>query len=159
MKPVICNTGQSLTVSHRGQVYTIPVSDPRHAALLLALEEKRYEDIPNICDYRQLINSKSKGIFYVKDDVVYLVGEDNPLPKGLSKKIVAFSKEGLDYQYLINFWNRVQDNPSATSIAELFDCLDRNHHPITPEGYFLAYKAVAVGRDGNLWDIISLSSL
>ena len=151
MKGAFCKTDKSLTVSLNGKVYTIPNGDNRYEEVLELIRSGNWEAIPDIADMGSRITKLSQGAVQVKDGIVYVNGE--ALPSALSKTVIGFAEEKLDYQPLLKFWERLQANPSNSAVQRLYDCLEVNHHPITENGCFLAYKKVRRGTDGNLWDI------
>ena len=57
-------------------------------------------------------------------------------------QVIDLYKDGMPYDYLINFWRLLEQNPSFHSRQELFNILLRNHHPIHPDGCFMAWKAI-----------------
>jgi len=63
-------------------------------------------------------------------------------PKVLGDKIIKFANEGLPYQPLVQFAANLQANPSYRAVNELFTFLEKNDHPITENGNFIAYKRV-----------------
>lgn len=77
--------------------------------------------------------------------------DDKELPIALGKKLLAFATEELPLEPLIKFWHNLNLNPSQESILDLYAFLDKNHHPITPDGKFIAYKKVQ-SKGGNLFD-------
>jgi hypothetical protein len=72
-------------------------------------------------------------------------------PTALSNKIIKFSNEGLPYLPLLKFVERLQANPSYRAVNELYGFLEKNDHPITEEGTFIAYTRVR----GDFKDIYS----
>lgn len=57
-------------------------------------------------------------------------------------RIVDSFKSGKDFNYLLQFLDNVAGNPSNTAIQELYLFLEDNELPITPDGYFLAFKRI-----------------
>lgn len=76
----------------------------------------------------------------IEDGLAKIDGEY--LPSALSSRIVEYVKDGMPYQYLVNFWNRLKENPSRTSVQALFEMLERNLLPILEDGRFLGWKSV-----------------
>lgn len=72
-------------------------------------------------------------------------------PAFLGKKILALNDEGFPVEIFLNFWANLKQNPSKDSKEDLFSFLEHNHHPLTPDGCFLAYKKVTKVGD-NLMD-------
>jgi hypothetical protein len=56
-------------------------------------------------------------------------------------------QDGFSVEPLVLFMENIMLNPSARAVNELYGFLERNNLPITPDGYFLAYKKV---RDSYL---------
>jgi hypothetical protein len=82
----------------------------------------------------------SHGEFTVVDGNIYVNGL--VAPTALGNKIVKFSNEGLPFKPLIKFATKIQKNPSFRAVNELFQFLEKNDHPITESGNFIAYKRV-----------------
>jgi hypothetical protein len=85
--------------------------------------------------------------FSIENDEVYYQGER--LPTVLANKVRSIAQEGLPIKLFANFWENLQQNPSATSVRELYDFLAYKELPITEDGCFLAYKGV----DAKGWSI------
>jgi hypothetical protein len=74
------------------------------------------------------------------DGLVHVAGK--PCPDTLSNRILEFRDEGLPIEPLVNFAKKANKNPSYHSRQQLFEFLDKNKHPITDDGNFIAYKKV-----------------
>lgn len=128
----------SIVVAFDGKHEVVSVDDKRYEKIKLAIKENRLDDIPSY--------------FQIKPDSLKLMGLDVrgsliydgeiPLPEGLSKKIIYFRDEGLPFQPLVYFWERLKKNPSFNARAQLFKFLEHNGHPFTSEGRFIAYRGV-----------------
>lgn len=57
-------------------------------------------------------------------------------------RIVENFKKGVEFNSLLQFLDNVAENPSNTAIQELYLFLEDNSLPITPDGYFLAFKRI-----------------
>ena len=78
----------------------------------------------------------------VKDGIVYYNGE---VAGGyVVDKILEFMGAGRDAEPLINFFARLQANPSSRAVQELYRFLEHNNMPLTPDGHVLGYKAVGL---------------
>jgi len=85
--------------------------------------------------------------FEVIDDQIFYQGER--LPAALEQKVLSIMQDGLPLDHFAKFWERLQNNPSATSINELVDFLSYKELPITEDGFFIAYKGV----DSDYWSV------
>lgn len=69
----------------------------------------------------------------------------------LARRIIAWEREGLPFEPLLQFHRRVIANPSKESANDLYAFLEANHVPITEDGMFIAYKKVTT-KNGKLVD-------
>ncbi len=83
----------------------------------------------------------------VSDGIVYFDGE--PIHSVLNTQIVEFMKAGLDFMPLVNFYEKLEQNPNPDSRQQLYAWLDAHKFTITPNGDLLGYKGVKKNADGN----------
>lgn len=123
------------------------VADKVYAAIKA---EDNEEVVKLLAPGKTIIERYANGKFYVMNTgEVFMKGNiDMAIPKRLANQLIKFAKESLPVEPLLNFWENLKLNPSADSISELYDCLEVNHHPITSDGCFLAYKKVT--RKGEI---------
>jgi hypothetical protein len=133
-------TDQNVTVNYQGQTHIVKRSDPLAADLIRAIKENRMDDVPNLVSVAQAMEVKSKGKVVVRDGELLVRGVK--VPAELAKKIQKFIDEGLPYQPLVKFAENLQGNPSFRAVNELFQFLEKNDHPFTENGNFIAYKKV-----------------
>jgi hypothetical protein len=91
-------------------------------------------------DVAQAITTRSNGRVTIAGNVVSYDGK--PLHNSLTTRMLAMLGEGFDIQPLINFLQKLMQNPSHRAVNGLFDFLAATNIPITPDGDFLAYKKV-----------------
>lgn len=133
-------TDHNVTVNYGGQTHIVKRTDPLADHLISAIKENRLDDVPNLVSVAQALENKSKGNVLVKDGDLLVKGVK--VPAELACKIQKFVDEGLPYQPLIKFAENLQDNPSFRAVNELFQFLEKNDHPFTETGNFIAYKRV-----------------
>lgn len=133
-------TDQNVTVNYDGQTHIISRSDSLSDKLIDALRARDFDSIPLLVSKAMMINKSSNGKFQVKDGVILIDGV--PAPGALSTKVLKFAEENLPYEPLIQFAKNLQNNPSFRSVNQLFEFLEKNDHPITDTGCFIAYKKV-----------------
>jgi len=73
---------------------------------------------------------------------LFLKDIPEPIPDALSKYLIIALDNGTDLEPIENFWRNLYLNPLSNVRAQLFSFLEHNGHPITKNGYFLAYKSV-----------------
>ena len=72
---------------------------------------------------------------------VYFDGDE--VNNALTRQILRFIDEDIeDVSPLVNFFEKVQQNPQPESREQLYEWLDRHNFTITPAGDILAYKGV-----------------
>ena len=90
---------------------------------------------------------KGNDKFEVVDDTVLYQGEE--LPPALVQKVLSIIRDGLPLEHFEKFWQRLELNPSSSSVSELIDFLSYKELPITEDGFFIAYRGV----DTEYWSI------
>lgn len=133
-------TDGNITVNYQGQTHIIRRTGKLGDKLISAIKEGRLDEIPDLISAEKRITKQSKGAFTVENGKVLVNGV--PAPDVLGNKIVRFSNEGLPFQPLLKFAENLQANPSYRSVNELFFFLEKNDHPITENGCFIAYKRI-----------------
>ena len=124
----------------QSETHIVKRSDALADRLITAVKEGRLHEIPSLVSAAKRIETFSRGAFVVKDGRVVVNGQ--PAAQVLSDKIVRFSNEGLPFQPLLRFAENLSSNPSFRAVNELYTFLEKNDHPITESGNFIAYKRV-----------------
>lgn len=127
----------SVVVNYDGETHTINVGDGRYHDVIACIKENRLEDIPDALDVGK--SFERMGLTLV-DGVIHMDGQ--PLPRGLSNKVMAIREMGLPTEPLFKFWENLRKNPSFNSREMLYQFLEHNQHPITEDGCFIAYRGV-----------------
>lgn len=99
-----------------------------------------FDELPALCDKALMIRDHGDNRFEVKSGRVYV--ENEPLPTGLSNILMNLLDTGCNLTPLLKFWDNLKKNPSARSVQCLYSFLEANNCTITPDGYFIGYKAV-----------------
>lgn len=133
-------TDHNVTVNYDGQTHIVPRGDRLSDKLIQALREKREQDIPALVSASKRIESFGQGNFTVQGGKIFVKGQEAPTVLG--NKIFQFSNEGLPHEPLVRFAENLLKNPSFRAVNELFQFLEKNDHPITDTGCFIAYKKV-----------------
>lgn len=113
---------------------------PNFRQLREVLIEGRFDEVPLALSSDRLVEVWSHGKFRVEGGVIY--HGDRRLPQQLNGRIMAMVRNGDDPQYLLNFWERLQRNPSSRSVEQLYPFLEHEGIAIDKDGTFLAYKGV-----------------
>lgn len=116
----------------------------------LIRNQKEDELIKRLFGKALIVPDYSNGMFKIDEDRGIIVDTETNTGAGpfISKRIIQWAKEGLPFLSLLNFHRRIQKNPSSESAQDLYEFLEKNFIPITPNGTFIAYKKVKKGNGG-----------
>jgi hypothetical protein len=88
----------------------------------------------------------AQGKFTVEGEPVLL--QQGEAPGEVQRPDRDMATAGEDPTPLMKFWERLQRNPSFRSVQQLWNFMDHEGIPLTPEGTFLTYKSI----NGDLTD-------
>jgi hypothetical protein len=130
----------SVTVAYDGKIVSVSEADHRYQDLIAALKDDRHEDIPEILDVSNIF--KGSDDLSVVEGVIHIRGRK--IPDVLNKRIMSFKKQGLPYEPIVKFTDKLMRNPSLNSRNMLYSFLEHNGHPLTKDGNFIAYKKIRI---------------
>lgn len=102
-----------------------------------------------LTDFQNKVAKRSNGVFRVEEGLIFMKDADGVeavVPRVFGERVRQFFNEGLPFGPLVKFWERLCRNPSYDTVQRLFDCLEKNNHPILTDGRFLAWKRVRDDR-------------
>ncbi len=146
----VCITPESISLNVNGRPFSIRKDHPMFLTVVNGLKKGEFDvdggedklvDLltPKAMVARFVAKAKENEVELVDDVVLY---KGKPVHNSLTQKVLEFAEAGFPVEPLLNFLNRMMNNPSMSARDELFDFLDHKQLPITPDGCFLAYKAV-----------------
>ena len=136
----------SLTIFWEGKPYTLRKDHANFQLARQAILDARYEDLGDLLDIAKSVENFVEGDIEVRDEVVYYKG--NRLHGVVVDKLLDMLRAGMkDSAPLVNFITRLQANPSANSVNELYSFLSYKSLASTPDGLVLGYKGV----QGDYW--------
>jgi hypothetical protein len=131
----------SLTIFFEGKPHTLRKDHPNFNLARKAILDGETERLTDLIDVERAIEDFVQGDIEVKDEVVYYRG--HRLHGVVVDKLLEMLRAGLkDSAPITNFITRLQANPSANSVAELYTFLGYKNLPTTAEGKCLGYKGV-----------------
>jgi len=133
-------TNNSITIVFDGISHTLNDGHPNYGAVRQAIIDRQFDKIPTLVDIPKAIRQYSHGNIEIKDGAIKYAGQ--PVHNYVCDKIFSFMKEGLPFEPLVAFLNKLMSNPSKRAVNELYLFLEHKAMPITPNGNFLAYKSV-----------------
>ena len=119
---------------------TVDAGHINFAAVRQAIADRDWEQAVVLATMSGFFNSISGGHVTVSDDGVFY--KEQKLTGYLADTLLRFFQEGLPVEHLCLFLSNLRENPSRTSVEELYLFLEAAKLPITQNGCFLAYKAV-----------------
>jgi len=131
----------SLTIFWEGKPYTLREDHPNFETAKQAIFDARYEDLGGLIDIVKSVEDFVEGDIEVREEVVYY--KNHRLHGVVVDKLMEMLRAGMkDSAPLTNFITRLQANPSANSVTELYSFMSYKSLPNTPEGKVLGYKGV-----------------
>jgi hypothetical protein len=131
----------SLTIFWEGKPYTLRSDHANFALARQAILDARYDDLGDLLDISKSVENFIEGDLRVEDEVVYYKG--HRLHGIVVDKLLEMLRAGMkDSAPLVNFITRLQKNPSANSVNELYSFLSYKSLPTTEDGKILGYKGV-----------------
>jgi hypothetical protein len=141
--------GKNVVIVIDGQPYTIDESHINYNAVREAIKDQNWDAIPDLVNPAEAVVNYSKGNVEIVNGLVSWRGI--PMDNGLTRRMIEMFKEGFPIEPMVNFMENLMDNPSKRAVNELYGFLENCDLPITPDGYFLAYKKV----NGDFTDVHS----
>jgi hypothetical protein len=136
----ITNASAIILLLSNGEKIRVEKTDKIYAKILKTFELPKDEQESAVKGIiNPISNIASKG-FVIDGNNITFRGE--ALPQALVTKLLSIISDGLPVEHFEKFWERLRENPSAQSVAELTDFLSYKELPITEEGYLIAYKGV-----------------
>lgn len=138
---------RSMTIFPGDGTVVIPGSHPNFDEIVEAVDAgAEIEEIEALADVATAVATKLESLSErVKVDVpnglVYFDGDK--VHDALARHILRALDEGASFQALINFWEKLAQNPQPHSRDQLYEWLDRREFTIAPDGDFFAYKGCA----------------
>ena len=140
----LIKTDESITAVIDGLPKTMSCNHPSFTEAITCLATGDIDTLDTLFDVSESItrkfNADNVGGVEITDGVIYYNGE--PVHNYVVDRIFDFMDEGLPFQPLARFLQKLMANPSRRAVEELYKFLEHKHLPITEDGDFLAYKSV-----------------
>ena len=138
-------TKDSIHLNFNGSHISLNRNHRDYDAVRDAIKNGDLESIPDLLSRPNEVKVEeyieNSGLVLVDGNLQDLDG--NVLPRVLSNRLKELKEEGFPVTPLVNFWNNLKENPSMNSREQLFKFLEQNGHPLTDDGYFVAYRGVS----------------
>ncbi len=130
-----------ISLSYDGKVVLVNKSDKRHEKIIAAIRNGEESTIPGIVEHMQRYFDRHDGAEFVNGQVLI---DGCEIPQELNHYILGLADDELPFNRMIKFWRRLQKSNRFGVRERLFRFLQRQEHPITEDGRFLAYRRVGV---------------
>ena len=138
------HTGTNLTILLGAKVYNIASSDSVYPEVIALVKAQATEDeILAVINRAVAAVQKATAItpnIAIQNGVVTFKGQS--LDNSITTRMLTMLDEGFDLVPMAIFLENLMSNPSYRAVTELYSFLEKGGMPITPDGHFMAYKAV-----------------
>ena len=132
--------GNNVTVVIDGKPHTIAKSHVTYSKVVEAIKAGDWAAVKAVIDPVKVVLNYGRGNVTIHGDKLFWKGE--PFAGVLATRMIQMLEDGFTIEPLVLFMENLMKNPSKRSVDELYGFLEKNNLPITPDGYFLAYKKV-----------------
>lgn len=139
-------TSNSMSLTLKGRAYSLSAEDEHFEKAVEMVKAGATED--EMLDFIEKEVNRIKSALKVLDGTDVAVSDGivtfkgDPMHNTLTKKMLQMLEEGFDLGPMGRFMQNLMQNPSKRAVDELYGFLEKGELPITPDGHFLAYKAV-----------------
>jgi hypothetical protein len=143
-------TPKGVTLVLDSKIRTISAEEPHYEAVLAAIKrDASSEEILDILETelrRVQAAVAALSTREITDDVKISGGQvlfrGEAIHNSLTERMLKMLDEGFDLAPMAAFLANLVQNPDARTVNDLYSFLEFGSMPITPDGHFLAYKAV-----------------
>ena len=132
--------GSNIVVVIGNKSHTISKTHVTYAKVLEAIKAGDWDTVKDIIEPKKVVLNYGQGNVSIQGEKLFWKGTE--MHNALSRRMIQMLQEGFPIEPLVLFMENLMQNPSKRSVTELYGFLEKNNLPITPDGYFLAYKKV-----------------
>jgi hypothetical protein len=132
--------GSNVTVVIDGKPHTVAKTHVSYQKVVDAIKTGDWDAVKQVIDPVKVVLNYGRGNISIQGYQLYWKGE--PFAGVLATRMIAMLEEGFSIEPMVLFMENLMKNPSKRSVDELYGFLEKNNLPLTPDGYFLAYKKV-----------------
>lgn len=132
--------GSNIVVVIGNKSHTISKTHITYNKVLEAIKANDWDTVKAVIDPVKVVLNYGRGNVSVQGDKLFWKGAE--FNGTLARRMIQMLEEGFTIEPMVNFMENLMTNPSKRAVTELYGFLEKNNLPITPDGYFLAYKKV-----------------
>lgn len=135
-------TNDSVTLIIDGVPKSVRSTNPNYRRLRDAVLNGRWGEARDLVNLVSAVKRWSRGNYTLSPDGAKLLYWGKPVPEKFGDRVLAMLSDGLEVSGLLQFHERLAQNPSKNSVKQLYRFLQDLGIPIEPKGTFLTYKSV-----------------
>lgn len=132
--------GDNVVVVIDNKPHTINKTHITYSKVVDAIKAGDWEAVKDAIEPKKIVLNYGKGNVSIQGETLFWKGKE--LHTTLAVKMIDMLREGFPIEPMVNFMENLYQNPSKRAVDELYGFLEKGKLPITPDGYFLAYKRV-----------------
>ena len=132
--------GKNVVVVIGNKSHTISSTHITYNKVLDAIKAGDWETVKDVIEPKKVVLNYGAGNVSIQGETLFWKGAE--MHNALSKRMIQMLQDGFPIEPLVLFMENLLSNPSFRAVNELYGFLEKNSLPITPDGYFLAYKKV-----------------
>jgi len=132
--------GSNIVVVIGNKSHTVSKTHISYNKLLEAIKANDWDTVKDVIEPQKVVVNYGQGNVEVQGETLFWKGKE--LHNALATRMIRMLQDGFPVEPLVLFMENLMNNPSKRAVTELYGFLEKNSLPITPEGYFLAYKKV-----------------
>lgn len=132
--------GNNIVVVIGNNSHTVSKTHISYQKVLDAIKAGDWDTVKDVIEPKKVVLNYGQGNVSVQGETLYWKGEE--LHSTLAVRMIQMLQDGFPIEPMVNFMENLMANPSKRAVTELYGFLEKNKLPITPDGYFLAYKKV-----------------
>lgn len=130
------------TVIIGSKTHQFDSANPEYDSLVECVKVGDEEAFLEILDKGTVIENWSEGNFQFQNGFLYY--GDEQVASHPTDRIISMIKNGWDHLPMLNYLERLYQNVSNRAVMESYNWCSHKGIPITPDGYLIGYKGVAV---------------
>jgi hypothetical protein len=127
-----------------GQVLSVEDTHPKFNAILDAIRENQWDDIPGLVNIASSVETYAMGTAIEVDAYAGVIRYNGmELRNYTVDHILKMMREGFDIDPMVTYLTNLMANPSKRAVEELHKFNEYGKMPITDDGCFIAYKIIS----------------
>ena len=132
--------GSNVTVVIGNKPHTISKTHVTYQKVVDAIKAGDWATVKAIIDPVKVVLNYGQGNVTIQGDKLFWKGTE--FNGTLAARMIQMLQDGFTIEPMVLFMENLMQNPSKRAVDELYGFLEKNNLPLTPDGYFLAYKKV-----------------